>query len=78
MQEWFAHEPTRWTEFRQRYLAELDAHGLLLDALRERAMRQRVTLLYAAKNKKMNHAVVLVERLKAASPAGEVSETNWG
>jgi len=69
LQAWFAHEPARWAEFRRRYLAELDAHGPLLDALRGHALRQRVTLLYAAKNKKMNHAVVLEEVLKGAQPA---------
>lgn len=65
LREWFAHEPERWPEFRERYLAELDAHGPLLDALCERAAHQRVTLLYAARNKKVNHAVVLEEALRA-------------
>jgi uncharacterized protein YeaO (DUF488 family) len=65
LREWFAHDPERWTEFRDRYLAQLDAHGALLDALRERASHQRVTLLYAARNKQVNHAVVLQEAIRA-------------
>ena len=44
---------------------ELGAHAHLLDALRERATRQRVTLLYAARDKKLNHAVVLEEAIRA-------------
>ncbi len=64
LREWFAHEPQRWSAFRDRYLEELRSHATLLDALRERATRQRVTLLYAARDKKMNHAAVVEEALR--------------
>lgn len=67
LREWFAHEPGRWSAFRERYLLELGTHAPLLDALRERATRQRVTLLYAARDKKMNHAVVLEEAIRTRS-----------
>lgn len=67
LREWFAHQPERWSEFRSRYLIELGARAPLLNALRERAAQQRVTLLYAARDKKMNHAVVLQEALRAAA-----------
>src|SRR5579859_4692277 len=43
---WFGHDPKRWSEFRRRYRAELRSQRDVLDALRERARRQRVTLLY--------------------------------
>ncbi len=52
LREWFAHEPQRWSAFRDRYLEELCSHATLLDALRDRATRQRVTLLYAARTRK--------------------------
>jgi uncharacterized protein YeaO (DUF488 family) len=74
LREWFAHEPERWSDFRDRYLVELGTHAPLLDALRERATRQRVTLLYAARDKKMNHAVVLEEALRAKSLAAAATE----
>jgi len=67
LREWFDHQPERWSEFRERYLIELGAQGPLLDTLRARAAQQRVTLLYAARDKKMNHAVVLQEALRAAA-----------
>jgi uncharacterized protein YeaO (DUF488 family) len=68
---WFGHDPERWREFRDRYLRELDGHTSLLGELLERAADQRLTLLYAAKDKKVNHAVVLEEALRAwpATPA---------
>ncbi|MBS0365481.1 MAG: DUF488 family protein [Proteobacteria bacterium] len=69
LREWFGHDPQHWREFRQRYLVELRAHGALLDALWERASHERVTLLYAARDKKMNHAVVLEEALRARAAA---------
>jgi uncharacterized protein YeaO (DUF488 family) len=65
LRKWFAHQPKRWALFRDRYLAELTEHASLLDSLRERASRQRVTLLYGARDQKLNHAVVLKECLEA-------------
>jgi uncharacterized protein YeaO (DUF488 family) len=67
LREWFAHEPGRWSAFRDRYLTEIGTHAPLLDALRERATQQRVTLLYAARDKTMNHAVVLEEAIRTRS-----------
>jgi len=71
LRKWFGHDPARWPEFRDRYLAELDGQTSFLGALLERAADQRLTLLYAARDKKVNHAVVLEEALRAwpASPA---------
>ena len=65
LRKWFGHQPKRWTLFRNRYLAELNEHTSLLQTLRERASRERVTLLYAARDQKFNHAVVLKEYLEA-------------
>jgi len=59
LRQWFHHDPTRWREFGARYRAELRAHAATLQALRQRARRQRVTLLYAARDPQVNHAVVL-------------------
>lgn len=69
LRKWFAHDPRRWPEFRQRYRAELRAHAALLQPLRERAAQQRVTLLYAARDPRTNHALVLRNVLRAAAPA---------
>lgn len=66
LRKWFGHEPERWTEFRQRYRAELAQKPLLIDSIRERALDQPVTLLYAAKDSVHNHALVLKEFIEAA------------
>lgn len=69
LRKWFAHDPQRWTEFRRRYRAELRAHAAQLQRLRELAAVQRVTLLYAAREPRINHAIVLREVLPAPGRA---------
>ena len=64
LRKWFGHDPRRWSEFRTHYRAELRQHAPLLDALRRRAARERVTLLYGAKDTQMNQAVVLQEAIR--------------
>jgi uncharacterized protein YeaO (DUF488 family) len=60
----FHHDPKRWLEFARRYRAELRAQAALLRTLRQRARRQRVTLLYAARDAHLNNATVLREVLR--------------
>ena len=61
LRKWFGHDPQRWPEFRRRYRAELRQRAPELDALRQRAAHQRVTLLYGARDQQFNQAVVLKE-----------------
>jgi uncharacterized protein YeaO (DUF488 family) len=63
LRKWYGHEPEKRPEFRRRYRAELRAHRAELDDLRLRAAKEPVTLLYAAKDAHINHAVVLKELL---------------
>ena len=60
----FGHDPERFGEFRSRYRAELAARGDELEALRRRARRGTVTLVYAARDREHNNAVVLAELLR--------------
>ena len=69
LRKWYHANLSRWPEFRRRYRAELDTHAALLQPLRERAARERVTLLYAARDTQRNHAVVLREVLEERPPA---------
>jgi uncharacterized protein YeaO (DUF488 family) len=59
LRKWFQHDPGRWLEFRARYREELRDQAMQLDALRQCARQQPVTLLYAARDKQINHAAVL-------------------
>jgi uncharacterized protein YeaO (DUF488 family) len=64
LRKWFDHVPSRFAEFRVRYRAELAAKGERLDELRRRAARERVTILYAARDSEHNDGVVLAELLR--------------
>lgn len=64
LRKWFGHDPRRWEEFSRRYRQELASHA---DGLREclrAAGSQPLTLLYGARDKEHNQAVVLQEVLK--------------
>jgi uncharacterized protein YeaO (DUF488 family) len=64
LRRWFDHEPERFAEFRSRYRDELARHGEKLDELRRRARREPVTIVYAARDREHNNAVVLAELLR--------------
>ena len=59
LREWYGHDPRRWDEFRERYCAELERAPRAVRALRELRRRGCVTLLFAARSRSHNHAVVL-------------------
>src|SRR6202047_5586789 len=46
LRKWFHQDRTRWIEVARRYRAELRTQAAALEALRQRAAPQRVTLLY--------------------------------
>jgi uncharacterized protein YeaO (DUF488 family) len=61
LRRWFAHDPSRWLEFQERYQAELRApeQETLIRELAQKARQGRVTLVYAAHDISHNNAVVL-------------------
>ncbi|WP_119421261.1 DUF488 domain-containing protein [Desertibaculum subflavum] len=63
LRQWFGHQPERWPEFRQRYLAELRNRAEDIATLRQHARRGRLTLVYGARDTERNQAVVLKEVL---------------
>lgn len=63
LRRWFGHDPRRWEQFRCRYRAELDAHPDVTDPLVQAADDGDVVLLYGAKDREHNQAMVLREWL---------------
>lgn len=61
LRKWFSHEPSKWHEFKKRYIRELEVKGELLEGLRANAMKGTITLLFAARDTEHNNAVVLRE-----------------
>jgi uncharacterized protein YeaO (DUF488 family) len=64
VRKWFDHRPDRFAEFRARYRDELIAQADRVDELRRRATDKRLTILYAARDREHNNAVVLTELLR--------------
>jgi uncharacterized protein YeaO (DUF488 family) len=69
LRKWFGHDPRRFEEFRRRYREELAARSVEVGEIRQQAERRRVTLLYAAKDPRINHALVLAEVIRARGRA---------
>ena len=64
---WFGYAPERFSEFRTRYLAELNANpnaAEFLKAVRNGLLTGNVTLLYGARNTVCNHAIVIKDWLE--------------
>jgi uncharacterized protein YeaO (DUF488 family) len=63
LRKWFNHVPARFVRFRSRYRRELLGQSEHLEELRQRAATGPLTILYAARDREHNNAVVLVELL---------------
>jgi len=64
---WYGHEPAKFSEFKRRYLAELDdpEHAEAWSQLTEAAKQGTVTLLTASRDTERSQAAVLAEGLRA-------------
>ncbi len=71
LRQWFGHEPSRFEEFRRRYIGELRGKRPPLAALRRRAQEGTLMLVYSAHDTEYNDAVVLAEVLRRGLPKGQ-------
>lgn len=63
LRKWFNHEPEKWPEFQKRYKQELKEKKDLLDLIKDKAKKHKVTLLFASKETEHNNAVALLKIL---------------
>lgn len=63
LRQWFNHDPEKWAEFRRCYRDELAQVEEQLQQLEAAVRKGPVTLLFAARDRDHNNAVVLRERL---------------
>jgi len=61
LRKWFGHDPAHWEEFQTRYAKELQTpdHRALLGDLAARSRQGVVTLVFGARDREHNHAIVL-------------------
>jgi len=64
LRTWYAHDVTKWDEFRRRYLAELAAAPDGLETIRGALRRGPTTLVFAAKDPEHSSAAVLRDLLE--------------
>jgi uncharacterized protein YeaO (DUF488 family) len=59
LRHWYAHDPEKWPEFRERYAAELEANPEAWQPIVQAAHQGNVTLLYSSRELELNNAVAL-------------------
>jgi uncharacterized protein YeaO (DUF488 family) len=65
LRKWFGHEPEKWEEFKKRYLTELEDKKRYVEVILNAAKNGNVTLLYSAKDKAYNGAIVLKDYIES-------------
>ena len=59
LRKWFGHKPERFEEFAKDYQDELKIEMAKITEIKDLLKNNNVTLLYAAKDPQINHAVIL-------------------
>lgn len=65
LRNWFKHDRSKWSGFKERYFVELDRNSEGVRMIIDAAQKGPVTLLYSARDAKCNQAVALKEYLSA-------------
>lgn len=59
LRKWFDHDPAKWQEFRKRYKQELKENKEQVSILKKALEKDKVTLVYGAKDEEHNQALVI-------------------
>ena len=59
LRKWFGHDPKKWSQFRTKYNKELKNKDKELNIIKQRLKKSTVTLLFGAKDKDHNQAIVI-------------------
>ncbi len=70
LRKWYDHDPEKWSEFRRRYFAELDAGAEEVSRLKKKMTGKTITFLFASKEEEKNNAVALREYLEKSGDDG--------
>ena len=66
LRQWFGHVPEKWPEFKKRYIAELKSNPAWIE-LQALSAERNITLVYAARDREHNEALVLKKLLDGHS-----------
>jgi uncharacterized protein YeaO (DUF488 family) len=65
LRRWYGHDPNKWTEFKSRYAAELEANPGQVEEILEEVREGIVTFLYSSKEEQLNNAVALKDYIES-------------
>ena len=65
LRQWYGHDPEKWSEFKSRYFAELDANSQSAKELLDYVNKGPVTFVYSSKEMHFNNAVALKTYLES-------------
>jgi uncharacterized protein YeaO (DUF488 family) len=63
LRKWFDHDPAKWAVFQNKYLLELKKNVAWAELRHLAEQHKVVTLLFAAKDEKHNHVIILARLL---------------
>lgn len=66
LRKWFGHDPGKWEEFKKRYFKELARHQEDLQTLLDQTEKNKLTLVYGAKQQRFNNANALKEYIETS------------
>ena len=66
LRKWFGHDPAKWRQFQVRYRKELREKKDAIKLLKKKVKEHVVTLVYGARDKEHNEALVLKKLLEGA------------
>ncbi len=80
LRKWFAHDPDKWAEFKEKYREELKNKKTFILKIKDLEKKNdTITLVYGAKDEEHNNAVVLKEKLEGhGTIKTNVSRTHGG
>ena len=65
LRRWYGHDADKWPEFEKRYHAELDEKPALVGELMSHVEKGKATLLFGAREERLNNAFALKEYLES-------------
>jgi len=67
LRKWFNHDPEKWHEFSKKYIAELQANNIAETFWEAHKKQEKIALVYAAKDEKHCHPLVLLKYLESVT-----------
>lgn len=65
LRRWFHHDPELWEDFSEKYLKELNENNESTAFLKRHKDQEKITLVYAAKDEKHIHPIILKKYLES-------------